>query len=557
MACKRKFKTILAFIGIIAFTVSTPAQKAGQLDKASVKAAKKITAKRMKDYLTFIASDEMEGRATPSRGLDTIAKFIGMNLSLWGFKPAGDDDSFYQKIALRQETIDTDATIAEISGRQFKIGEDFIRIRGGDVGKISGSAIFVGDGWMIKAKNVNPYRGIDARGKFLVAYLEGEPSEFSFMPLPAGISESDLTGERGKDWTDVISYARNNEAAGVIILPTRFWIKNWSESRENFGGAKVSVEKFNANKTGQNIPILLFSERMASALFQNEIRNPLLDNKQSVFDLREDKIVSLNFQTESKRVWTQNVVAIWEGSDPKLKNEMVAVSAHYDHIGMTPQTGCAPAENDNICNGADDDGSGTTALLSMAEAFSKTHVRPKRSILFVWHCGEERGLWGSQYFTTYPTVDLKNVIAQLNIDMIGRSRSANDNSPENKELSSENTIYVIGSQMMSSQLGNLIKDVNDTYLKLNYDTRYDDPKDPNRFFYRSDHFNYARKSIPITFWFDGIHADYHQPADEPEKIDYVKMEKVTRTIFLTLWKLADVKERPKIDKQLPAELTGN
>lgn len=208
---------VFTLIAIIALVFSIQAQKDGKLENASLKAANEITAKQLKDYLTFIASDEMEGRNTPSRGLNTTAKFIGMNLSRWGFKPAGDDGSFYQKIALRQETINTDATVAEIGGQQFKIGEDFIRIRGGAAGKIAGSAIYVGDGWMIKGKNLNPYQGIDVRGKFLIAYLEGEPSDFSFMPLPAGISESDLTGERGEDWADVIAYARNNGAAGVIF----------------------------------------------------------------------------------------------------------------------------------------------------------------------------------------------------------------------------------------------------------------------------------------------------------------------------------------------------
>ena len=195
------------------------------------------------------------------------------------------------------------------------------------------------------------------------------------------------------------------------------------------------------------------------------------------------------------------------------------------------------------------------SVLSIAETLAKAPVRPKRSVLFVWHCGEEKGLWGSEYFNKFPTVDIKKVIAQLNIDMIGRSRKPDDTNPKNKELSGENEVYIIGSEMMSSTLGAVVKGTNTAYLGLTYDTRYDDPRDPNRFFFRSDHFNYAQNGIPITFWFDGVHEDYHQPGDEPQKIDYVKMEKVARTIFLTLWELTDIKERPKIDKQLPPELT--
>jgi Zn-dependent M28 family amino/carboxypeptidase len=139
--------------------------------------------------------------------------------------------------------------------------------------------------------------------------------------------------------------------------------------------------------------------------------------------------------------------------------------------------------------------------------------------------------------------------------MIGRSKKPGDTNPKNKELSGANEIYVIGKDMMSSTLGSIVDGTNRSYLKLNYDTRYDDPKDPNRFFFRSDHFNYAQNGIPIAFWFDGVHEDYHQPGDSPDKIDYQKMEKVARTILLTLWELTDLKERPKIDKQLPPELT--
>jgi Zn-dependent M28 family amino/carboxypeptidase len=197
----------------------------------------------------------------------------------------------------------------------------------------------------------------------------------------------------------------------------------------------------------------------------------------------------------------------------------------------------------------------------MAEALAKSPRRPKRSILLVWHAGEEKGLWGSQYFNKFPTVDIKKVVAQLNIDMIGRSQNPANiipcdkpGKPCNEYLSTENEIYVIGSEMMSSKLGEVTRAVNNSFSKLSYNYKYDDPKDTNRFFFRSDHFHYAVNGIPIVFWFDGVHEDYHQPGDEAEKIDYAKMEKVSRTIFLTMWEVADLKERPAVDKQLPPEL---
>jgi Zn-dependent M28 family amino/carboxypeptidase len=212
---------------------------------------------------------------------------------------------------------------------------------------------------------------------------------------------------------------------------------------------------------------------------------------------------------------------------------------------------------DQIYNGADDDGSGTTALLGMAEALARAPVRPKRSVLFVWHCGEEKGLWGSRYFTENPTVPLDHIVAQLNIDMIGRSKKEGDTNPKNKELTGPNEVYLIGSTMMSTELGELVETVNKSFLNINFDRRYDDPADPNRFFFRSDHFNYARKGIPIIFFFDGVHEDYHQVGDSPDKIDYQKMEKITRTVYMTMWEVGNRATRPKVDKPLPAQLTGN
>ena len=195
-------------------------------------------------------------------------------------------------------------------------------------------------------------------------------------------------------------------------------------------------------------------------------------------------------------------------------------------------------------------------MLSIAEALAKTAKRPKRSVLLVWHCGEEKGLWGSEYFNKFPTVDIKKVTAQLNIDMIGRSKKPGNTEPRDKDLSGENTIYVIGKDMMSSTLGAVVDGTNKGYLNMDYDTRYDDPKDTNRFFFRSDHFNYAVNGIPIAFWFDGVHVDYHGAGDHPDKIDYARMEKITRTIFLTLWQLGNLKERPAVDKKLPPELSA-
>jgi Zn-dependent M28 family amino/carboxypeptidase len=242
------------------------------------------------------------------------------------------------------------------------------------------------------------------------------------------------------------------------------------------------------------------------------------------------------------------VVGVIEGADPVLKKEYVAIGAHYDHVGMARN-----GDGDRIYNGADDDGSGTVANLAIAQALAKSPERPKRSVIFVWHAGEEKGLWGSEFFTSNPTVPIERIVTQLNIDMIGRSKKEGDANPANKDLTGPNELYIIGSRMMSTELGNLSEEVNRSYLNLTFNYKYDDPNDPERFFYRSDHFNYAKRGIPIIFYFSGVHEDYHGLADTADKIDYQKMEKIARTVYAMMWRLANEPARPKVDKPLPAQ----
>lgn len=547
----RKRTIILFLVLILILTPSLIAQTAIKKNSAAMKAAENITAQQLSDYLYFIADDAMQGRDTPSPGLDATANFIAFNLKKWGFKPAGDNGSFFQKIALRRETIDKENTLVQINGQKLSFGEDFIRYSGNAVTDLSAAVVFVGNGWMIKSKNLNPYEGLDVKGKWVAAYSEGDPNQYSIFPFPNGVTDTDLKGERGKDWADAVTFAQQNGAAGVIILPSRYWGDRWDAVIKYYGGNKTYMEKFAPAASGGQIPVYLASVGMTKSLFAGEVGNPLDGTVKKSLELSADKKINLKVRINPETVWTQNIVAIWEGSDSILKNEIVSLGAHYDHLGTEPNS----KSDDKIFNGADDNGSGTTALLSIAEALSKSKMRPKRSTLFVWHCGEEKGLWGSRYFTNYPTVDLKSVIVNLNIDMIGRSRKADDNSEQNKDLTLTNGVYVAGSKVMSSALEKTVREVNDSYLKLNYDFRFDDlDNDPLRVFFRSDHFNYAKKGIPVAFWFDGIHEDYHGAKDEAVRIDYQKLEKITRTIFLTMWELSGAKSRPAIDKQLPPEL---
>lgn len=229
---------------------------------------------------------------------------------------------------------------------------------------------------------------------------------------------------------------------------------------------------------------------------------------------------------------SENIWAFIEGSEKP--EEILVISAHYDHVGM---------KNGEVYNGADDDGSGTVALLEIAQAFMKAKADgygPKRSILFLHVTGEEHGLHGSRYYSENPLFPIASTIADLNIDMIGRR---DDDHKDNG-----NYVYVIGSDRLSTDLHNINEEANKKYTKLNLDYKYNDRKDPNQFYFRSDHYNFAKKGIPIIFYFNGVHADYHMPGDEPQKIEYDLLAKRTQLAFVTAWELANRDNRPVVDK---------
>ncbi|MEZ4787666.1 MAG: M28 family metallopeptidase [Flavobacterium haoranii] len=229
---------------------------------------------------------------------------------------------------------------------------------------------------------------------------------------------------------------------------------------------------------------------------------------------------------------SENIWAFIEGTDKK--DEIVVVSAHYDHVGM---------KNGEVYNGADDDGSGTVALLEIAQAFKqaeKDGFKPKRSILFLHVTGEEHGLHGSRYYSQNPLFPLDKTVADINIDMIGRRDTLHTNT--------NNYVYVIGSDRLSSELHTINEEMNNKYTKMELDYKYNDRNDPERIYYRSDHYNFAKHGIPAIFFFNGIHADYHKPTDTPDKIEYDALAKRAQLAFALAWELANRPEKIKVDR---------
>ena len=291
-------------------------------------------------------------------------------------------------------------------------------------------------------------------------------------------------------------------------------------------------DEFEGRNTGEP------GQKMAAEYLVNEYKKLNLPSPAGVTNYYQP-VPSTAFRGNVKD--SENVLAFLEGSE--FPDEVLVISSHYDHVGMDAEG--------NVFNGADDDGSGTVAILEIAEAFMKAKTdgySPKRSILFLNVTGEEKGLIGSKWYTDNPVFPLANTVANLNIDMIGRIGTGKEEAGD--------YVYLIGSDKLSTELHNLSEEVNAKYTKMELDYTYNDENDPNRFYYRSDHYNFAKNNIPIIFYFNGVHADYHKISDTPDKIEYDLLAKRAQLVFLTAWEIANRDTRPVVDKPVEASASA-
>ena len=361
--------TLLSFVLPSVALAKTDADKKG---KATVtitaeerKMAEAITAEQLSDYLYFVASDAMGGRDTPSRGLDITAQFIALNLKRWGFKPAGDDGSFFQKMTVRKESVDAKGNKLKIGDKDLGYAKDFFRISGN--GMIEDAPLVFGkDGWMVKSKGIDAFKGVDVKDKIVVLY-SSEPGRGITPSRPKEITDEDIKGENGVDWADPMTNAKMNGAKGVILIASPQVEGFWGRLSGFLGRGSMSIEGLEGRRGGGGdadnmLPTLLVNKDAAAVLFADESGNK---DSANAFELK--KSANLSAMSTVEKIPTQNVVALWEGSDPKLKEEMVAVGAHYDHVGTNENA----SGEDKIWNGADDDGSGTVAVLAIAEALAK------------------------------------------------------------------------------------------------------------------------------------------------------------------------------------------
>jgi Peptidase family M28 len=627
--------SLLAAISLVVLITITPAKPAPQTKARATKAgatmsygnSDSINEEEMKIYDYFLAADQLEGRNLPSRGYDTAALYVASHLAEWKLKPLGSTSGtngplqpYFQPFELVSRTVvpeDSKLSISIPAGRGGGRGAGGGGGRGGAGGPqsadlaygrdwtvaaagrgapamhaydISGSMVFAGNGYVMNKSGVNPYEGLDVHGKIVV--VAGVPPELAAQMAAGG-------GGRGaapapgqpaplQPCTDFLTpeqAAAKNGAIAVINIANYQQLTAMANPGPGRGpgpnGPAYQVTKFQATPACPAVPGITAGIGMTNLIFFGEKLNPQqafygagTNAKLDSFALAADKKISVHLAVHEEQNHAENVVAMLEGGDPVLKNEYVVISAHLDHIGLTAQPS---PDGHNVNNGADDDGSGSTGLLGIARSYAEgaaKGIRPKRSVIFLWNAGEEKGLWGSQYFNQFPFLDLTKVVADLNIDMIGRTQNPNsvDNDTSHR-LVKHGDVMVVGPNISSDDMEKTIETVNASYQKLGLDHFYDTvapdkdhdnigpgitPDNPlgrgQGIFYRSDHYNFAKMGIPIAFFTIGLHVDYHRPTDTPEKIDYKEIEIVSKTVAAVGWVLATQPNRPQLKANLPARL---
>ncbi len=506
-------KRISSLYLVLVLTCSLWAQEAHEIAR---KYAKTITANDFKAHLTFLADDLLEGRETGERGQIMAAHYIRTHFMRVGLAPGlTENNSYYQEYFIRKTQI-KEASI-KIGKKSFAFGEGFFST---NLPKdLEGEWVFGGYG--ISQKSYDNLEGLEVQNKNVIIFAGSpeEDSEVSMSVVREWRSRADIFEEKG---------TKNL----LMILPD-----DWFQRMSRF----ARRQSLSTSNDDSRLSILYISEDLAKALLAKAKTNPLklknAINNNAIVPKLSFKKMQLQYQANVDRneLIPTNVLGFLEGRDKK--EEIIVITAHYDHIGIN--------RRGVINNGADDDGSGTTAVLELAEAFAlaaKDGHRPRRSILFMTVSGEEKGLLGSAYYTAHPVYPLENTIANLNIDMIGRIDPTYE-----KRADSTNYIYLIGSDKLSTDLHEIGEWANDTFTQLTLDYTYNDENDPNRFYYRSDHYNFAKHGVPVIFYFNGTHKDYHRPTDDVDKIKFDKAAKVTRLIFHTAWELANRAERIKVD----------
>ncbi|MFN2431822.1 MAG: M28 family metallopeptidase [Gemmatimonadota bacterium] len=564
---------LLAFVGVAflgACAQATRSQPAGSASQpaprppgeatAAGPTSPELTRADLRARMAIVAADSMMGREAGTLGNVMATDYIAAEARRTGLEPAGEDGTFFQEVPIKSRALDPAASLT-VDGRALAPGEDYVPVPPGSLFpfglSLTGESLPTIYGGRIGDMAV-PLTPQQVRGKLVVLspHVVGGRPAFQFWTQPG--------------------FERFAGAAGIAIATLDV---SPPELVGFFRQPEEGLMDPADDRTG--IPLVMIVSADAAAALLGAAPETLQPGATGR-PVRAD-IEYVDTSTEHP---ARNVVAVLPGSDPALRGQYVAIGAHNDHVGFetsmehdslraydlvlrregvqsavvepTPEQARQaqaildslraerPARVDSIANGADDDGSGIVALLEIAEAFARGEERPRRSILFVWHTGEELGLLGSQWFTDHPTVPLDSIVAQLNVDMIGRGTAAD------LEGGGPGYVQLIGSRRLSTELGDLVETVNQEQGgALRFDYQFDADGHPQNYYCRSDHYMYARYGIPIVFFSTGSHPDYHMVTDEAQYIDFAQLERVAGFIGDVALAVANLDRRPVVDKPKP------
>jgi hypothetical protein len=504
-------------------------------------AADRITAAQLAKDLDFLASDELLGRNTPSPGFDRAAQFIAGRLEKAGVKPLGDDGTFFQRYVVREAHVDTDAAYLEVGGRRFRHGADFVMRA--FAGPLEGPRplVYVGHGWTVPARGIDAFAGVDVKGKIVLVH--GPRA----MPRDVEIQQ---IGRVNVGATPPVEEAARRGAAGVLFVPQARTVENWEQMRGQNTVVRELDPRVPSAYAAPPLTAALAGPGATEALFAGErvtgaelIARAERQDYPPAFQL--SKSVTFNVPVKSTTVHRPyNVVGLIEGSDPVLRHEYLTIESHLDGA-----VGSRTVEGDGVYNSADDNASGSAATLSMAEALM-AGPRPKRSLIFIWDSGEERGLWGTRHFVHRPPVPLDRIVAHFNIDMIGANRAPGSPDAASPGATGPDEVYVIGPGVLSARADARLEAINGAYLRLRFNREHD--RADREFFYpRTDAGPFLERGILTIGFTTGIHPRYHAPSDEARYLDPRKMQAIARTVTVAAWMFADASERPAIDQPIP------
>ena len=509
---------------------------------------KAIDIEDLQAHMKFLSSDELAGRATADSSILVAAEYIAGELQKLNIKTIDDNKDYYQNYTLINSMYDWDRCRITIRNEDREIpintGEFYLfPFPEGSV-EITGEVVFGGYGISEPGQDFDEYSGVDVTDKVVIV-MDGAPLDDEGNSRIENVSVSGYF----RFFSKAMAAQRAGAKAVLYVYPPNSEYGGLLDEYPNFGSYITGSIKLKGDEgsgmnfmSGYTTKLIMADRNVAEHLLEGS--GTTLESLQEKIDEELKPVsftipgisVTIRSAVTEKHLEVPNVVGFIEGSDPELKNEVIIYSAHFDHIGAK--------DEDNIFNGADDNASGSTAMLELAEAYSLLPVKPKRSIILLWVSGEEIGLFGSRYYSENPLISLDNTVVNLNMDMIGRVKSEADTGAS-IHMTTRESLFVIGGHQSSE----LMEINNNVFEKqsLTPDYSLNDRDHPERLYYRSDHINFASKDVPVLFFSTGIHTDYHTVRDTYDKIDFDKLYAVTKLVFILGYEIANRPQRISVD----------